>query len=132
MTDRSVVSSRATFRGPRNNIETGNGPVSSSPYENATVAPGIISKHICLADTANTVSIGALNEDSSVGFSWLPPLSRSAGPAFGFKAISSSSDPSFNSLGRSDRSPLRPGAMHYEGAFQFFPCRQSSRTPEAP
>ena len=42
MTDRSVVSSSASFRGPRIDIETGNGPVSSSLYENASVAPGII------------------------------------------------------------------------------------------
>ena len=58
------------------------------------------------------------------------PLSQSAGPAFGFKAITSPSDPSIDSLGRSDCSPLRPGAVRYDGAFQIFPCRQSSRTPE--
>ena len=86
MTDRSVVSSSASFRGPRIDIETGNAPVSSSLYENAASAPGITSKHICLEATANTTSIGALNEESSVGFSWLPPISRKAGPAFGFKA----------------------------------------------
>ena len=53
MTDRAVVPSADACRGPRLNIETGNEPVSSSLYENATVVPGIVSKHICLADTAN-------------------------------------------------------------------------------
>ena len=97
MTDRSKVSSAASIHGKRLTIFTGNGPVTSSMYDIAVVAPGLTQKHIALPAIDNTVSIGSLNVESQVGFQWLQPLSRKTGCSFGFQALSPA-DPACSTL----------------------------------
>ena len=131
MTDRSKVSSAASIHGKRIAIFTGNGPVSSSMYELAVVAPGLTQKHIALPATANTVSIGSLNVESQVGFQWLQPLSRKTGCSFGFQALSpadlasSTIDllSSFSSSNSSSSNSRKQGSIHYDG---FFFCHAES------
>ncbi len=130
---------------------TGNGTVNSKRYERCEIAPGVSQVHVALPNTANTVSLGSINTECRVGFQWLPPLSQSIRCAFGFQAIAPtdidtsvhaqlcSSSPSYkeshakckNGLWTpSPSSPIKQGAIHYDGLFKFFPCRIASRTPE--
>ncbi len=89
MTDKAQISSKGSFSWDAIEVHTGNGVVKASRYERCEVAPGISQVHVALPHTANTVSLGGINQECKVGFQWLPPLTHNIGCSFGgFQAIS--------------------------------------------
>ena len=88
MTDKAQISSKSSFTGDSITVHTGNGIVNSTRYEKVEVAPGISQVHVALPHTANTVSLGGINQECKVGFQWMQPLSHNIGCSFGFQAIS--------------------------------------------
>ena len=151
MVDKAVVSSKNAFIGDEVSISTGNGTISSKRYERCEIAPGVPQVHVALPNTANTVSMGSINTECRVGFQWLQPLSQSIGCAFGVQALAPTdidatlhaqlcaTSPSYKEHhakcknGKwfpSPYSPIKQGAIHYDGIFRFFPCRIAARTPE--
>ena len=138
MTDMSLVSSDARVKGESITTHTGNGPMSSTSYERVVVAPGLEQTHVALPSTANTVSLGSLNEECQVGFQWLQPLSRKTGCTFGYQAISPASldAPILAQISSSSTSSkyvstdsLKQGTIHYDGLFKFFPCGIAAKIP---